>query len=161
MSEVAQRQRVGQLGLQIMSRGATRDTYRFAAIEQDGALIVASAPFTSRSVLSRGDNQTHQMLQVLIAELAVMGWQAIPTGPKWYDHRVYYVGAMQVPAASPVGTAMPMGSQTPIITQMQAPRRGLSPGVMWGWSVAIILLLFVFCVVLAFSTEIRLTPVSG
>ncbi len=157
MSEVAQRQRVGQLGLQIMSRGAMRDTYRFAAIEHDGALIVASAPFTSRSVLSRGDNQTHQMLQSLVAELAVLGWQAIPTGPKWYDHRVYYVGATQAPAASAAGMAMPMGAPIPIITQVQAPRRGLSPGVMWFWSVVIILLLFVVCVVLVYSTEIRMT----
>jgi hypothetical protein len=82
-------------------------------------------------------------LQAPIAELAILGWQSIPSGPKWYDHRLYHVGVGKVP-----------------VPQLQSQQRGLSVGTMWAWSVAIVLLLFVVCVVLAFSTEIRLTPVA-
>lgn len=134
-------QQPGQIAIEPMNN-RLRDQYRFVATRSDGTTLLKGDQFRSNMFRFAEGKSEKAVLHHFITELAVLGWQAVPTGGKWYEHRLYHIGAGKVgvvQAASPE-------------------RRGLSPGVMWGWSIVLIIGLFLLCVVLVFSTEFRMTP---
>lgn len=133
-------QRPGQIRV-VPSGNLLRDKYRFVAEDADGNVIATGDEFTSTMVRVGHHRRERTMLNHLISELAVLGWQSVPTGRPWYAHRLYQVGRERLPVAA----AAPIE------------REGLSTGAMWGWTLAIIILLFVVCVVLAYTSEVTFT----
>lgn len=145
-----QTQAAGTIGVE-RSRSMLRERYYFVARDaQEGRTVLKGGEFPGTAFgirlgrdLPEGKTE-RRMLRNLIDELAVLGWQAVPTGESWYAHRIYYRGPEQV--------AMP----DPVPEQ----REGLSTTAMWGWTMAIVLVLFAICVLLAFTSEVRFSPAT-
>jgi hypothetical protein len=117
--------------------------HRFVAVDDSNTTIAETAPFASAAIGSVYDGKRERAaLRVLLTELSVLGWQYVETGGKWYEYRLFFVGEGKV--------HMPM-SQREV-------RGGLSAGVMWGWSVVIVLALFFLCVLLVLTSEIQFGP---
>lgn len=132
-------QRSGQIRV-VPSGNLLRDRYRFVAEDSDGDVIATGDEFSSTMFRVGKHRREQSMLRNLVSELGVLGWHAVPTGHPWYAHRLYYVGRDRLPPPAPATV-----------------REGLSAGTMWGWTIAIIILLFMVCVVLVYASEVQLT----
>lgn len=110
---------------------AFRGRYAFIARDADGEIVTKSDDFPSTMFRLRDSRREREMLRKLIAELTLLGWQAVPTGGKWYEHRLYYIGQGQVG----VPAAEPSRNGRPTIT-------------VWGWSLVMVLMLLTLVVLL-------------
>ena len=99
-------QRAGWIDAEGASQGA-RQCCALVAYDPDGVALVRSAVLHAPRMRVDRDAQARDALRRLIADLARMGWEAVPTGRLWYAHKLRYVGPANVTRSEPRRRAYP------------------------------------------------------
>ena len=132
--------------------GVVMPHFRFIAVDKDGNVIAGSESFDSgmRSVLD--GKRERRALESLMTNLRLDGW-ILDLTPEQQPNSPWYSYGFRSPDVA--------GSASPAPTLIAAPRRdGLSIQMMWATTLAVVLILFLICVVLAFSARLEIRPAT-
>lgn len=130
--------------------GLVMPHFRFVAVDRHGTVIASSEEFDSgmRSVL---DGKTERrVLESLLTKLRLDGW-VLDLTPDQQPHSEWYTYGFRSPNVG--GSA----SSGPLLASASR-RGGMSIQAMWGITLAVVILLFAICVVLAFTAQLEIRP---
>jgi hypothetical protein len=143
-------------------KGIARTTWCFSLRDDWGRSLLDSAHFVSATDHPTNQKREQEALQDLLFDIRTDGWieKRVPRAKdrnNWWTYQ--FVRPLHEDQAAAVRDAHLMRAMI-VGSQREPERRGLSrgTGVMWTISIAVIIGLFLLCVVLVLSAELRVSP---
>lgn len=140
--------------------------WQFQFVDANGTVLLKSEPFPGPNGLPMRHKKSEAEMDHLYAQIRRQGWQV--TNPPineaywWAFNFARGDGLVVTYAPQPQAGAAP-AKQPQQVYQYQTERKGPGCGIwtMWGLTIAVVIGLFLICVVLAFTTEIRFTATGS
>lgn len=132
--------------------------WKYALVTPTGEVIAQSVEFRSNNTAPTQNPIEVNALEAFRDEVRTLGWVAVgpPSASQWWTFPMGRGTAEEIRNEIDRHRVLTFHQPVPV------EKRGGIPGIwwMWGITIAVVVGLFLVCVLLAFTTEIQLTPTT-